>query len=34
VHAVVGGAEIDATVATLLARPVGADSPLQAMGQS
>ena len=28
------GAGIDDTVAGLLARPIGADSPLQAMGQS
>ncbi len=35
VQAVVhGGARIDETVATLLARPIGADSPFQAMGQS
>jgi glycerol-3-phosphate dehydrogenase (NAD(P)+) len=34
VHAVVGGAEIDATVASLLARPIGADSPLRAVGQA
>jgi glycerol-3-phosphate dehydrogenase (NAD(P)+) len=35
VNAIVNqGADIDATVSGLLARPIGADSPLQAMGQS